>query len=593
MSSPLRILILDDDPADVELIVRALKHAGIALESHWVSTEKEFVEALEPAIDVILADYSLPSFDALAALEHVKRSGLGIPFIVLTGMLGDEAAVNCIKLGATDYLLKDRLRRLGPAVERAVEGRRLEVERARAEHASQESRLRMEHIIESAMDAFVTVDERQRIMLFNPAAERMFGVAAEEAIGAPIERFIPRRFRAGHAEDIRRFKETGVTNRRMGALGAIYGLRANGEEFPIEASISQGEVGGAMIATVILRDSTERKANEDARNLLAQEIDHRAKNALAVVQAIVSLTRASTTKEFVDSVRGRLSALGRAHSLLALSKWEGGDLAQIVADETTPYQRPGQIEIRGPSVVLATHAVQPLSLLIHELATNAVKYGALSVDQGRVDVQLSILPGQRLGLSWTESGGPAVQEPTSKGFGSTLVNEVVTRQLGGSLDMGWPSTGLRLVVTLPSSVCRLETAPIPVIPDKVKLEPLAHAPGARVLVVEDEALISMVVCAELTDLGWDVVGPAATVEQAIQLIAETPPLDAAVLDVNLAGQMAYPVAERLRALGVPFVFCTGYAQLNEQERYRDSPIVRKPVNIRLLDDELHRLRSAA
>jgi len=593
MPPPLRVLVLDDSSADAELMVRELRKSGLSVESSWVSSEEQYLQALHPAIDVILADYGLPGFNALAALEHLKRRNLGIPFIVVTGLLGDEAAVDCIKKGATDYLLKDRLKRLGPAVARAIEDRRIDLERVMAEDASQESRRRMERIVESVMDALITVDQTQRIIVFNPAAERMFGVSAKEAIGGPIERFIPERFRAGHAEHIRRFEETGVTNRRVGALGPISGMRANGEEFPIEGSISQVDVGGLKIATIMLRDTTEREANEAARDLLAREIDHRAKNALAVVQAVVALTRASTMKEFVEAVGGRISALGRAHSVLAKNRWEGADLTQLVSDETEARQRPGQVHIRGPSVVLAAHAVQSVSLLIHELATNAVKYGALSLERGKVDIRWRFLPSQELELTWTESGGPPVREPTSKGFGSTLVHEVATKQLGGSIDLRWPRGGLRLVTTMTPSMCRLEAAPLPVIALKAKLEQLANAPGARVLVVEDETLISLALCAALTNLGWEVVGPAATVQEAIRLIEEGLPLDAAVLDVNLAGQLAYPVAERLRSHGVPFVFCTGYEQLAENEKYSNCPILRKPVDMHLLVDELRGLRRAA
>ena len=593
MPSPLRVLILDDSSADAELMTRELRKSGLSLESRWVATEEQYLEALDPAIDVILADYALPGFNALAALEHLKRRNLGIPFIVVTGVLGDEAAVDCIKKGAADYLLKDRLNRLGPAVARAIEDRRMDLERVKAEDALEESRRRMERIVESVMDALVTVDQMQRIIVFNPAAERMFGVSAEEAIGALIERFIPERFRTRHAEHIHRFEETGVTNRRMGALCAIRGLRANGEEFPIEGSISQVDVGGSKIATIMLRDTTEREANEAARDLLAREIDHRARNALAVVQAVVAMTRASTMKEFVEAVGGRISALGRAHSLLAQNRWEGADLVQLVADETEARQRPGQVHIRGPSVVLAASAVQSVSLLIHELATNAVKYGSLSTERGKVEVQWRFLPSQELELTWTESGGPPVQEPTSKGLGSTLLQQVTTKQLGGSIALHWPRGGLRLVTTLPSSTYRLDATPLPETAHKAKPEPLAQAPGGRVLVVEDEALISLALCAALANLGWEVVGPAATVQEAMKLIDESLPLDAAVLDVNLAGQLAYPIAERLRSQAVPFVFCTGYEQLTGHEEYRDCPILRKPVNVRLLIDELQGLGTAA
>ena len=194
-----------------------------------------------------------------------------------------------------------------------------------------ETKRRLEGIVDSAMDAIITIDERQKIILFNPAAERMFSVSQNEALGQPISRFIPHRFRAGHDEHIHRFRQTGVTGRRMGALGAISGLRADGEEFPMEASISQVDVDGERLATVILRDITERIANEEARLLLAREVDHRAKNALAVVQALVSQTTAPTTEGFISAVRGRIGALGRAHSLLAQNRWQGGDMRKIIA----------------------------------------------------------------------------------------------------------------------------------------------------------------------------------------------------------------------------------------------------------------------
>jgi PAS domain S-box-containing protein len=465
-------------------------------------------------------------------------------------------------------------------------------ERKAAEDALIESRRRMEGIVESAMDAMITVDEDQRVVLFNPAAERMFGVLALDAIGAPLIQFIPQRFRDGHAEHIRRFKETGVTNRRMGALGTVSGLRANGEEFPVEASISQVEIAGARIATVILRDIAERKVNEEARLLLAREVDHRAKNVLAVVQALVSLTQATTQEEFVAAVRGRVSALGRAHSLLAENRWEGGDMRQIVVDETAPYHKPGQIHVTGSALVLGPHAVQPLSLLIHEMATNAVKYGALSVAEGRVEIEWRILPDQSLELCWSEHGGPRVQEPASRGFGSTLVREVATRQLAGSIDVAWPPAGVRLVATLPSSVYRSEVhRAAPVVKEDRPEAPRIN-PTGRLLVVEDEALIALELCKNLTQLGWDIVGPASTIEEALRLIDEGPMPDAAVLDVNLCGRPVYPLAEHLQALGVPFVFCTGYQRL-EHQGFSSSPIVRKPVNIGMLDGELRRLGRAA
>jgi len=506
---------------------------------------------------------------SLGAISGLRADGEEFPI---------EASISQVQIGGE---------RLSTVILRDI------TERKAAEDALLESRRRMEGIVESAMDALITVDEQHRIMLFNPAAERMFGVSAAEAIGAPLETFIPERFRAGHSEHIRRFKTAGVTNRRMGALGAVSGLRANGEEFPVEASISQVEVGGMRLGTVILRDITERKANEEARHLLAREVDHRAKNALAVVQAVVALTRAASKEEFVAAVRGRIAALGRAHSLLAQNSWEGGDLAQIATDETAAYHRGGQVRIDGPTFILPPNAVQPLSLLIHELATNAVKYGALSVDSGRVDIGWTILPAGDLEFRWIETKGRPVQEPTSAGFGSTLVKEVATRQLGGSIDISWPPGGMRLVATLPLKAHRHDHTAAGAAPDTAAPGALEGHGRGRLLVVEDESLIALAVCQDLASLGWKIIGPAASIDEARRLMEEGAMPDAAVLDVNLAGEPVYPLAEWLQSRQVPFVFCSGYEQLEDHPTYEAWPRVRKPVDIRALDSELRRAREPA
>ena len=542
-------------------------------------------EALGQPISRFMPDRFRPTHAA-----HIRRF---LETGVTTRQMGSLGAVSGVRSNGDEFPLEASISQVDVSGERlATVILRDITERKAAEDALVASRRRMEGIVESAMDALISVDQEQRILVFNPAAERMFGVSAEEAVGAPLSRFIPERYRAGHAAHISRFRETGVTNRRMGALGAVSGLRQNGEEFPVEASISQVEIGGATLSTVILRDIAERKANEDARLLLAREVDHRAKNALAVVQALVSLTRADTKEAFVAAVRGRVSALGRAHSLLAENRWEGGDLAKIVADETAAYQKPGQVEITGLPLFLEPNAVQPVSLLIHELATNAVKYGALSRDTGMVRVRWRITADRDLVLSWVETGGPPVTQPGTRGFGSTLVSEVVNRQLGGDLTIDWPEAGMQLSATLPASVCRTEAGAIhyAVVEPQGRLA-IAKSPG-RLLVVEDETLIAMELCNDLAELGWEIIGPAATVDEALSLLSSAPLPDAAVLDVNLGGKLVYPLAEWLQSRRVPFVFCTGYGQL-DHAGYRASPTVGKPVNIRVLDGELRRVRHAA
>jgi PAS domain S-box-containing protein len=446
-----------------------------------------------------------------------------------------------------------------------------------------ETKRRLEGIVDSAMDAIITIDERQQIILFNPAAEKMFGVSNGEAIGEPISRFIPQRYRSGHDEHIRRFRSTGVTGRRMGALGAISGLRADGDEFPIEASISQVDVEGERLATVILRDITERLANEEATLLLAREVDHRAKNALAVVQALVSMTTAPTKEDFIIAVNGRVGALGRAHSLLAQNRWQGGDLGKILADETAAYHKPGQLRFHGPKAILSPNAVQPISLLIHELATNAVKHGAFSLATGKIDLSWHFSADGDFHLEWIESGGPAVIERTSEGFGTTLMSTVL-RQLGGEIDFNWPPEGIRVVAHVPQIHCRLDSEGKTRSSDE---HDKSTRPG-RILIVEDELLVGMEMARAMKAAGWDVLGPAGTVEEAFALLSDRRP-DAAVLDLNLNGQLVYPVADLLRSRNIPYIFCTGYETAEGDQRYSQTKIVHKPANLIALIQEVRQL----
>jgi PAS domain S-box-containing protein len=446
------------------------------------------------------------------------------------------------------------------------------------------TKARLEAVLWTAMDAIITIDEGHRIVFFNPAAEEMFGLGSNEAIGQPIERFIPERFRKSHGTHISRFGETGATGRRMGALGAISALRLEGVEFPVEASISQAVVGGQRYSTVILRDVTERLANEEVRLLLAREVDHRAKNALALVQALVSLTRASTHEAFVEAVEGRVAALARAHSLLARNQWSGGNMRQIIREEVAAYVAQGQVVYEGPDVLLAAKAVQPISLLLHELATNAVKYGALSVPEGRLHVSWSVHPTGEMALEWRELGGPAVSVPKQKGFGSTLISTVTARQLNGSVNVTFDPAGIIAKVRLPAEIVR--PARGEPAESREKLDSAVEgteekSERGKILVVEDEVLIAMQMAEVLSEAGWDVIGPATGIAQALSLLTTQGPPDVAVLDVNLDGEMVGPLAENLRGAGIPVVLCTGYETLDDV-RLEGCPMIRKPANIRQL-----------
>ncbi|MBZ5615304.1 MAG: PAS domain S-box protein [Acidobacteriia bacterium] len=262
-ANELRVLHVEDDPLDAELVAQALRKGGFSFSVVVVQTEADFERELRAhPPDVVLADYNLPQWKGMEALDVLRREGLDVPLILVSGALGDVTAVECIKRGATDYVLKDGLARLPEAIRRALQEEVLRERQRRSDAALRESQAQLEDLVHSAMDAILTVDEEQNIVMFNAAAEKMFRCSRAVGLGQPIERFIPQRFRVAHSVHIRKFGETSATNRAMNKLGTLRALRADGEEFPMEASISRIQVGGRLLFTVIVRDITERDRAE-------------------------------------------------------------------------------------------------------------------------------------------------------------------------------------------------------------------------------------------------------------------------------------------------------------------------------------------
>jgi PAS domain S-box-containing protein len=209
---------------------------------------------------------------------------------------------------------------------------------------------------------------------------------------------------------------------------------------------SDGNIVGAVNC---FQDVTERKQAEEREKILAREVDHRAKNLLALVQATVQLTHADTVEDFKAAIEGRLQALANAHTLLAQSRWAGANLHTLVAEELAPYHLEGtsRAHINGPELVLEPRSAQTIAMVLHELTTNAVKYGALSVPSGRILVEWTRGETQ-LVIRWSEADGPPVKPPSSQGFGTRVVGRVVT-ELQGKLQFDWNPAGLACEIIIP------------------------------------------------------------------------------------------------------------------------------------------------
>ena len=295
-------------------------------------------------------------------------------------------------------------------------------------------------IVESSDDAIISKDLNGMIASWNKAAERLFGYAEAEVIGKPITILIPPERLQEEVDILDRIRrgeriEHFETERR----------RKDGSLIDISLTISPvtDEAGRIIGASKIARDITEQRRREQQIALLAREADHRTNNLLAVAQATVHLTNAGTAAELKEAIQGRLQALANAQSMLAQTRWAGADLRELAIKELSPYRRNGDpsAQIEGPSLLLQPELAQAMAMALHELATNAVKYGALSTRAGRVKIEWSTLPGQKLHLRWTETSGPRVAPPTKEGFGTRAITRLIG-QLGGEVKFDWRARGV-------------------------------------------------------------------------------------------------------------------------------------------------------
>jgi two-component sensor histidine kinase/CheY-like chemotaxis protein len=380
-------------------------------------------------------------------------------------------------------------------------------------------------------------------------------------------------------------------------LGAL--AIAAGEPRPAPAHLPGTLADLAALAAQGLR---EARSERDEREALLAEVDHRVKNVLAAVQSMAaqSARRAVSLDGFLKTFVGRLRAMASAQELLTATRWRGASIHDL-ATATLSTLAPGQTRWEGPDLFLTPRAANALALALHELAVNAVRHGALSTDSGAVDLHWRPGPGGGFEIDWVESGGPRVNPPSARGFGTLLLEEVTGRELDGEVTSDYRTSGLRVRITgsakalaEPPGGAMRAAAPPPApgasqgAPPPVKTSTVE---GMKVIIVEDAVLLAMELEAGLEEAGAKVLGSAALVEEAMQLVDL--PIDAAVLDCNLNGFSVEPVAEALARRGVPFVFATGYGESRGAPEGFDAPIIRKPYDVAQIAAALAQLTGRA
>jgi PAS domain S-box-containing protein len=605
MHEKVNVLLVDDQPAKLLASEEILRDLGENLVK--ASSAREALEfLLKNEAAVVLIDVCMPDLDGfqLAAMirDHPRFQRTAIIFISAV-QVDDVDRLRGYEMGAVDYVpvpvvpavlrakvkvfaelyRKTRqLERLNAELEWRVKERTAELETSNARAVRSEEQLRL--ATEAAEMGMWDVDNVTDTLFWPPRVKAMFGISPDVPVSMadfyaglhPQDREAATAAFAAACDPQKRALYD-VEYRTVGKEdGVVRWVAAKGRGF-FDAEGKCVRVIGTAI------EITKRKEAEERQDLLAREVDHRARNALAVVHSIVRLTRANSVDGYVMAVEGRIKALARAHALLSDSRWHGADLATLVAEELAPYRigEPDKVQIGGPSVSLQPHAAQGLALALHELATNAAKHGALSSMSGRVTVTWTIKPDFLL-LHWSEAGGPPIAPPPSRSFGLNVIRASIENQLSGKAIFDWLPEGMQCTLSIPQQdqvgVGAGRKTGNGAVSSTVEA---TMANCRRVLLVEDEALVAMMIQECLTEYGHSVVGPIGRAADALAA-AKQGEFDAAILDINLSDGMAYPVAEILSQRGVPFAFVTGYEADTVDERFSKVPVLQKPIERQML-----------
>ncbi len=358
MSAPLRVLILEDRPTDAELMLYELRRAGFEPAWQRVETEADYLAALDPTLDLILADYTLPQFDALRALHLLQERGLDIPFIVVTATVSEEAAVECMKEGAADYLLKDRLARLGPAVERALQEKRLRDEKRQAEIALRESEEKCRSVVERANDGILIIQDAV-LKYANSRLAEIWGGTVEEITGTPFASYI-------HPDEllavVDRYKQR-IAGEDVTPTYEMALKRKDGSRFYVEVNASRITYQGKPADLIIAHDITERKRRE--------------RHLAALAQTSAALTSALELDPLLENIlSAAIEALPNAEkgSILLLDEASGDLSIRALAGYTDPRIREISFPKKAGYSALATREGRPLLIADARPPDDSIRY---------------------------------------------------------------------------------------------------------------------------------------------------------------------------------------------------------------------------
>jgi PAS domain S-box-containing protein len=583
---PVNILIVDDQPGKVLTYEAILQDLGENLITAN-SAAQAFDQLLRNDVAVVLVDVCMPELDGyqLATMIRDHPRFEKIPIIFISAIyLSELDHLRGYESGAVDYMpvpvvpeilrakvkvivdlhRKTReLARLNEELERRVAERTAELLASSEKLRASEERFRMASEATGFGTYEVSLHSQQ--ILCSAQMKRILGCEPEADLN--LARFLD----LVDSEDrpaVRRCllalrRDTDgrhrIEFRAIRPDGSVCWLLDRGRVF------FEGDKAEAtrVIGTVL--DITDQKQAEERQSILMAELDHRVKNILANVSAIAKLSskRTASVEDFVKALDARIQAVARAHSLLRRDSWTGINIDGYIREILAPFMgaRVNSFILEGGPLYLLPRAAQSLALVLHELATNAAKYGSLSEPDGSVKITWSRIreagPGM-VRLTWQEAGGPKTEVPSGHGFGSTVIR-AAAGELGAGLSYEFQPGGVAFALdarieqlSKPGNLA--SPAPLPFV-----MRPAGRAGIApsRVLLVEDEPLVALQVKNDLEMAGLHVTGLAASVDEALSSIDSTD-FDVAFLDIRLGDSLSIEVAGKLLDRGIPFIFGSGF-----------------------------------
>jgi PAS domain S-box-containing protein len=604
MSIPLRVLLIEDSDDDAALVVRTLRRGGYDLTYTRVETAEAMRDALaHQAWDLVVSDYSMPQFSGPAALQLLQEIKMDLPFIIVSGTIGEETAVAAMKAGAHDFLMKGNLTRLIPAIARELREAAERRERRRAE-------ARFAGVLHATAEAIIAVDQKQRIVLFNASAERIFGYTATEAHGHPLDILLSPSLIAVHQQYIRTFAAPDSSRRMSERLGEFVGRRKDGSEFPIEASIATLSQEGETIFTVFLQDISVRKQLEaqlfqsqkmEAIGQLAGGIAHDFNNLLTAITGYMELALDELPRDqpiYSDVAEAQKAAMRAAtltRQLLAFARKQIIDpqvlnLNNLVLELDKLLRR-----VLGEHIELITHPapdLKPVKVdagqieqVIVNLAVNAHDAmptgGKLTIETTNMVLgsdyayqHAGVTPGEYVMLSISDTGSGmdsvvqqhlfepffTTKEP-GKGTGLGLATCYgILKQHGGHIEVySEVAHGTTFKIYLPS-VAYVE-APSDAVRALGEAKTVPKG-TATLLLVEDEPVIRQLSCRVLRQQGYTVLD-ATNGEEALHTIHAYAgaPIDLLVTDVVMPRIGGKVLADQLMVVypHIKVLFVSGYA----------------------------------